>query len=422
MKKADSVYKKIIIYLSVFLLLVASGNPVIRLLPSTEIVYLGLFLISVSIFYFMKPRVILDPWVLAFFSAVVIVFTFQVLLYGDSVINTNIGFLLKLSTAFLIASASNNLVKIYVAVMVFSATISLIIYSLSLIGFSSALQGIGVDVGASYTLFFQTIFYGDSAKFRNSGMFWEPGAFAGYLAVALILLLLEERFKVRRSSVVFMVLVLVASILTTKSTTGYLVLMGIIAYWFYQSVNKFDYVLKLLFRISGIIISLVFFYQLYNSLDFLHEKIENRMEDNKQKHEQHQINRIGNFLYDIDYIVRQPIVGWSGVAATKNSVDPFASEFADAQGNGLSGFVVKYGVVVGGLYLVLVYRSMMRKYKSPVSSGFVVVVFMLVLFGEQYLNYPTLFIFAFLPAAKKIRIKKRRRRVAINNGSRKHVV
>lgn len=59
---------------------------------------------------------------------------------------------------------------------------------------------------------------------RNSGPFWEPGAFQGYIWIAVLLLLFnvdEERIKHRK----FVFALLIITLLTTQSTTGYVLLV-----------------------------------------------------------------------------------------------------------------------------------------------------------------------------------------------------
>lgn len=59
---------------------------------------------------------------------------------------------------------------------------------------------------------------------RNSGPFWEPGAFQGYIWIAALLLIFnvdEERIKHRK----FVFALLIITLLTTQSTTGYVLLV-----------------------------------------------------------------------------------------------------------------------------------------------------------------------------------------------------
>lgn len=57
---------------------------------------------------------------------------------------------------------------------------------------------------------------------RNSGVFWEPGAFVGFLIVGMLFLLYGKTQCRHASS---KMLILVVTLLTTRSTTGYIVLV-----------------------------------------------------------------------------------------------------------------------------------------------------------------------------------------------------
>ncbi|MBM6786606.1 hypothetical protein H6A33_10430 [Collinsella tanakaei] len=57
---------------------------------------------------------------------------------------------------------------------------------------------------------------------RNSGVFWEPGAFAGFLIVG-ILFLLHGKAQYRHAPV--KMLILIITLFTTRSTTGYILLV-----------------------------------------------------------------------------------------------------------------------------------------------------------------------------------------------------
>src|SRR5205085_12036998 len=72
----------------------------------------------------------------------------------------------------------------------------------------------------SYTYLVYT-FVKDPHQYRNCGMFWEPGAFSGILTLcfalnAKYLPMLWKNHKLK-------IIVLILALLTTKSTTGYIV-------------------------------------------------------------------------------------------------------------------------------------------------------------------------------------------------------
>lgn len=66
---------------------------------------------------------------------------------------------------------------------------------------------------------------------RNSGMFWEPGAFQAYIVLAILMLLYDvDQNQIKRRRETFVILLV--TLLTTQSTTGYIVLiLVLLVYW-----------------------------------------------------------------------------------------------------------------------------------------------------------------------------------------------
>lgn len=62
---------------------------------------------------------------------------------------------------------------------------------------------------------------------RNSGPFWEPGAFQGFLIIAILMVLFETTGKTLRHKKIITIILFITA-LTTQSTTGYFLLIIII--------------------------------------------------------------------------------------------------------------------------------------------------------------------------------------------------
>lgn len=114
-----------------------------------------------------------------------------------------------------------NIVKVYLDIMFFVSIISLIGYLL--LNFTSLLNNLpsvtninGVEYGVG--IIFNYI---KALPKRNCGIFWEPGIFASYLALAIAF----ESIINSNSISWFRVLVFVVSIITTTSSAGYVLLI-----------------------------------------------------------------------------------------------------------------------------------------------------------------------------------------------------
>lgn len=114
-----------------------------------------------------------------------------------------------------------NIVKVYLDIMFFVSIISLIGYLL--LNFTSLLNNLpsvtninGVEYGIG--IIFNYI---KALPERNCGIFWEPGIFASYLALAIAF----ESIINSNSISWFRILVFVVSIITTTSSAGYVLLI-----------------------------------------------------------------------------------------------------------------------------------------------------------------------------------------------------
>ena len=109
-----------------------------------------------------------------------------------------------------------------------------------------------------------------------------------------------------------------------------------------------------------------------------------------------QITRIGNAIYDASFIVERPALGWSMAQTTRVVTDPLLESFIQGQGNGLTGFAVRFGVLGLFLYLFLVYRSGIALFGGRFTALCFVGVVSISLFGEHFLNYPLFWMLAFV--------------------------
>jgi len=122
---------------------------------------------------------------------------------------------------------------------------SLVIYTWQLINLPSLLSiWSRFDISSGlfrkpYTYYHHSFFYTihqfvdvSKGSVRNSGFCWEPGAFAGFIIIALYLLLSTNRFSLR--NIRLKAMIYVCALLTTQSTMGYLAGFVILFYYLYN--------------------------------------------------------------------------------------------------------------------------------------------------------------------------------------------
>ena len=112
------------------------------------------------------------------------------------------------------------------------------------------------------------------------------------------------------------------------------------------------------------------------------------------------VNRVGNLIYDLEWIADKPALGWSATPETRLSNDSETAELVAGQGNGLTGFAVKFGLV--GLFIFLAFFAYgTRRISGSLSTTlFGIVVVCVLLNGEQFLGFPLFLTLMFVPRIK----------------------
>lgn len=235
--------------------------------------------------------------------------------------------------------------------------------------------------------------YDNSEKFiRNSGMFWEPGAFSGYLIIALMFIVsINGKFKIGAFKKEF--IWILVGILTTMSTSGYLILCLIVL--IYISTN---------YRLGKFIIvpffGMLFFY-FFQNLDFMQSKILGQFEEAMEMGGFDVSNtRFGALVMDLEYVKSSPWYGNGLHNITRFRFHPWVTGDI-GHGNGMSNFIVFWGVPMFLIWLLTVYSFFKHRLNNQILSFICVFILLLLLQGEQFLNYPFFLVFFFFSAFNK---------------------
>lgn len=380
----------------VLLALVYSGNPAPgRVFPvEPQLVLLSLFfgvlLIRRNRRVFSSDFVIVGSIFAGILMAQCIDFSFYPFV-------TMAGFFVRLFIGYALIRLVKNFPQTFVQVMVKLALLSFVFYVpyvlLGAAGISvegiifRVAEALGTVGGGRRPVFLHT-FLGGFVP-RNSGMFWEPGAFQGYLILGLIFLAFIKK-HIPRKQYVRSLVILIAAVLTTLSTTGYiaLVLIPLLHYdWSAAERNK------TVFRI------LVGFYCLlpiiiggsiyaYKTLPFLGEKIDAQLEALDQREGRWHRGRIGSIVFDWEYIQQRPLTGWGLHSSTRYALHPWM-ESSEGMGNGFSDFVAKFGILGFSTWFICVYRGF-RQISGGNSHASILIcgIILLELQGEAFLGFP----------------------------------
>ena len=165
-------------------------------------------------------------------STITLIAYLLVLILISSVRDTSIGnsilLFIPIFIGFVIASSIKfmDLVKVFNSIVVFLAAFSLVTFLISLVApnIIASLPSLGYRLESRATIHnaIFSVCISNSKVLRNYGIAWEPGAFSILLCFSLYALLTFEE-KISKAKLI----IIVAAIITTFSTTGYFVMAGI---------------------------------------------------------------------------------------------------------------------------------------------------------------------------------------------------
>jgi hypothetical protein len=311
--------------------------------------------------------------------------TVHFFIFGRVTIESSVAHILVILVAIVFTASINDFWARYLVVMSGLAWLSLLFHALvmlgvDLIGFADGLNIASGSPGRE-TLVVHNFLY--SAPYRNCGFFWEPGAFAGYLSLALLAGTFRQS-KAKLRWVHFWGIT--GALITTFSTVGIVCLAVLTVLFVYQRINalRFDAKVFLLPVIATPLIAISVY--LFDAVPFLGEKILHQISEAANQERSWQINRFGSFIQDLQLFVQQPIWGWSFSNEPRSAL--VAVEVLAAQGNGLSGFLVDAGAIGLCVYFLFAGRALAREYGTTLELIICLLIVALALNGQQFLNYP----------------------------------
>ncbi|MEJ8764123.1 hypothetical protein WKU26_12055 [Phocaeicola sp. HCN-40430] len=218
---------------------------------------------------------------------------------------------------------------------------------------------------------------------RNCGFFWEPGAFGGYIAFLTLLFFndLAELFKTNK----WKCIVIIATLLSTQSTGGYMSFGTIIImYLAFSMKSKVKYIILPL-TITGALYA-------YSNLTFLSEKFkEQNSKASEQEWGEYSSTRMGTFMFDLYYITKHPFIGNGLHERTRLADHPILAELLKNKeiagaGNGFSDTLVKWGVIYAFIFGLVFIKT---NKNLPLSSKICFLLLIcFILQGEPFMNFP----------------------------------
>ncbi len=395
-------------YLLTFLMVALCGNPIFRIY-NIELIYISF---SCVLFFMALNRGLLSIYsVPAFKMTVAIVALLCIVQYIDQEyvqFNAYIGFILKLFIIYSLLRLVDGFEFILVKVLYYIAVIGLVGHFIYLIYPQIMDYGVTI-VGENETYFYHKSLYIhtlliDGLSVRNSGMFSEPGLFAGNLNIALILML-SLKSSISKKAYKKYLIVFVIAILSTYSTQGYLILGLVLPYMFYRRINNAFALTpgRRVFMLMGLGVLLLLLFYAFQEIPFLSQKIKDQSALVSNEEHNFEITRWGGFLTSLQYIVQKPIWGW-GIDVI-SSINLKRTQKAISSGTGMTDIILKLGIPFFVFMLSKVYRGFDLMFGSKAEALFYLLVFLLLIQGEPFFNFPLIYIFYFIGFKHKSKLK-----------------
>lgn len=345
---------KIIDYLLVYLLIAFSGIPFFY---KANIVMMISFL-AIPLIVFMVRKRKVDRFFIYYVMVALFIQIGQMVKLYHLPILTFLGLHVRLLFAYLcIKAVGKKTIEYYSDILVFSVISSLIFYLPSYIGsFENLLKNSIAPFftnpfikEGNYVVWPNIILYTINTKGegllwlkRNSGPFWEPGAFSGFLIVALLFHIIQTGTLVNKKNSMLML-----GILSTFSSSGLLVMMLVVV--FYLSLNK-DIVKRFVIIPILILGGVTLFYK----VDILGAKVIRKMSYTSKTYN----TRFKSAWIDYQDFKQHPLLGLGRSETTR-----FKGETEGRvihRNNGVTNHLAMYGGIAFLIYFFLIYLAFYR--------------------------------------------------------------
>lgn len=227
-----------------------------------------------------------------------------------------------------------------------------------------------------------------SIQERNIGVFWEPGMYQGFLIFAMIYIATKKR---RTFRTFLFQLVVLGTILTTQSSTGYILLVLVLLIYVLASVSPEKKKIRIgLSMLIIVAVSILLFYPqfFYSLLDTLFPGITNKLLAGNDGGSMG--TRIYSMLTDGYLVVRHPFgIGTQLDEYRSNALRMFGFLTDGANINTTFTMMLYYGWVSGVLYFIMMVKGCFRFFGNNLIGVIVTIVMLIIINTEPH--YMTLF-------------------------------
>jgi hypothetical protein len=399
-------------YLLVCLLLANSGIPFFYLNIEFKIIN---FIIVCIVFFFRNKTV--EKYIFIYIFMFTIIYIGQCYTFNSFIYQDYLSVIIRILIAYLtIRTVSLRFFSTYINLIYVFAIISFFFYLPAII-----VPGITNIFASKISPFFHPLFnyvhkymannqviifnFNEIGDLRNSGPFWEPTTFGGFLLIAIIINTVMSGLLIVKKNIIMMI-----ALLTTLSTTIY------IAFFLFIMIY-FVFINKTINAIVTIIPLFAVFLIIFFEAGFLQNKIKSQINETDKYYHRGQVeNRFVSALVDINDFLKYPVFGkGNGEIGEKLN-----SRFNEHRSNGLATYLAEFGLIFFLFYFLNLYLSLNRfcsLYENNKHLSYLLFfILILIGFSEQYYNLPFFYALTLLHVTIPSRLLKYLEFKKVNDG------
>lgn len=314
---------------------------------------------------------------------------------------TELGYLIKIFSMYVICNYFNSKKILYKldSIIYFLSSFSLVFFILINTKNQNLINLFKFKIN-NYSSWLFMYGYQNNRIDQNAGFAWEPSIYASIIGIFLFYNLVFHKNKFKNN---IKILIYILTILTTKSTSGLLILLVNCIYYFFNNINKTNLLV--------LIISIF----LFVSLDFDKKVIHKIISRNQVKGNYSGQARNMHVKIDLELFKNNKILGSNNLIRERKEIAELFSKknkiikkFFELKkeymisSNTLTSVLGKYGILIFIINIYL-YIKLIFKKKNMENTCFILILFITFL-SQNVLFYPFYMIFWYLP--KNIFIKK----------------
>lgn len=319
-----------------------SGNPGFNIIFPYYTTLICLYIGMLS--YLLIKKQIIDKKSFLYILIWICLFLFHGYYIKEYELSSAIHIIMKMTIGILILlSVNNKFTEYYSDIIYFFCILSLICFAYNhIFGILPYINlGNSIDGGKGYrvTSIVYTQLYNLNAQgltYRNCGPFWEPGAFQGFINLAIIIELLGHNERNKKWYI--RMIIFAITVITTFSTGGYIVLAFSIIYFiiFNERINNGN---KTILLTLFLLIALILFF----TTDFLYEKIDK---------DQGRLGTSFSDLFSNNILYTLFGYGFAGESISQSNIKSASSVFNLFRYTGIFG-IIQYFIPLIGLQINL---------------------------------------------------------------------